>query len=444
MRETTSSLSISTRLERIATLAKERPELVLTTLAHHIDVDFLREAFRRTRKDGAVGVDQQSAEAYEQNIERNLDALLNRFKTGLYRAPPVRRVHIPKDDGTTRPIGIPTFEDKVLQRAVAMVLGAVYEQDFYDCSYGFRPERSAHHALQRLWAGLMEMGGGWVLEVDIESFFDSLDHDHLRAILDTRVRDGVVRRAIGKWLKAGALDGDTLTRTDAGTPQGGVISPLLANIYLHEVIDTWFHRDVLPRMQEASFMVRYADDLVMVFRSESDARRVFEVLPKRLARYGLRPQSAKTRLVSFRSPPAGYRKRSADDFGAFDFLGLTHSWRRLRKGTWVVTRTTARRRFTRSLTAIRAWCRANRHVPIRDQAKILATKLRGHYGYYGVRGNSQALQRFLHEVRRVWFKWLGRRNQKHRMTWARFSALCHRVQLPPARLRPDAFANVTV
>lgn len=260
MPETKSSTPISTRLERIATLAKTHPDWVLTTLAHHIDVDFLREAYRRTRKDGAIGVDHQTAEAYAEDLEANLVSLLARFKSGLYRAPPVRRVEIPKDNGTTRPIGIPTFEDKVLQRAVAMVLEAVYEQDFLDCSYGFRPGRSAHMALERLWTGLMDSKGGWVLEVDIASFFDSLDHDHLDAILDTRVCDGVVRRTIGKWLNAGVLDNGSLKRTESGTPQGGVISPLLANIYLHEVIDLWFRRDVLPRMSAEAFMVRYADD----------------------------------------------------------------------------------------------------------------------------------------------------------------------------------------
>jgi group II intron reverse transcriptase/maturase len=443
MRETMSSLSISTRLEQIATQAKAHPDWVLTTLAHHIDIASLREAFRRTRKDGAVGVDQQTAEAYAEQLDANLESLLNRFKSGLYRAPPVRRVEIPKDNGTTRPIGIPTFEDKILQRAVTMVLAAAYEQDFLDCSYGFRPGRSAHMALERLWKGLMDTGGGWVLEVDIASFFDSLDHGHLHAILDKRVRDGVIRRVIGKWLNAGVLEDGTLKRTDTGTPQGGVISPLLANIYLHEVIDTWFHRDVLPRMSAAAFMVRYADDLVMVFRSEHDARRVLDVLPKRLGRYGLSIQSAKTRLVEFRSPKREQTTPQPRP-GNFDFLGFTHHWARSRKGTWVVGRTTMRRRFTRALSALRTWCRANRHVPLGDQARILAAKLRGHYQYYGVRGNSRALSRFHHEARRAWLKWLRRRSRKHRMTWKRFAALCLRLRLPTPKIRAYSTANLTV
>jgi group II intron reverse transcriptase/maturase len=235
--------------------------MALTTLAHHIDVDFLREAYRRTRKDGAPGVDRQTADEYAQNLEANLQALLDRFKSGTYRAPPVKRVHIPKGDGSkTRPIGIPTFEDKVLQRAVAMVLEAIYEQEFLDCSYGFRPNRSAHQALDALWKTLTEMKGGWVLEVDIKGFFDSLDHGHLRGFLDQRVRDGVLRRAVDKWLKAGVMEAGVLTHPDAGTPQGGVVSPLLANVYLHEVLDRWFETQVRPRLVGRATLIRYADD----------------------------------------------------------------------------------------------------------------------------------------------------------------------------------------
>jgi group II intron reverse transcriptase/maturase len=234
--------------------------MVLTTLAHHIDIDFLREAYKRTRKDGATGVDGQTAEAYAACLKSNLKSLLDRFKTGTYRAPPVRRVHIPKGDGTTRPLGIPTFEDKLLQRAVAMVLDLAYEQDFLPCSYGFRPGRSAHQALETLRDGMMEMQGGWVVELDIRRFFDTLDHSQLRRFLDQRVRDGVLRRAIDKWLKAGVLEDGSTTHPSEGTPQGGVISPMLSNIYLHEVLDLWFKREVKPRIRGEAFLIRYADD----------------------------------------------------------------------------------------------------------------------------------------------------------------------------------------
>ena len=253
--------NVSTRLQRIAELAREAPQRAFLSLAHHIDVELLREAYRRTRKSGAPGVDGETAEKYAENLEANLQSLLDRFLSGTYKAPPVRRAHIPKGDGQqTRPIGIPTFEDKILQRAVAMVLSAVYEQDFLDVSYGFRPGRSAHQALADLWLRLTETGGGWVLEVDIQSFYDSLDHGHLRSFLDHRVLDGVLRRSIDKWLNAGVLEEGELSYPEAGTPQGGVISPLLSNLYLHEVLDQWFEREVKPRLQGESRLIRYADD----------------------------------------------------------------------------------------------------------------------------------------------------------------------------------------
>jgi RNA-directed DNA polymerase len=408
--------------------------MVFTTLAHHIDVDFLREAYRRTRKDGAVGVDHQTACEYATALDENLRSLLDRLHSGQYYAPPVRRVHIPKGDGKTRPIGVPTFEDKVLQRSVAMILEAVYEQDFLDCSYGFRAGKSAHQALDALWNGLMGMRGGWVVEVDIQSFFDTLDHRHLREILDQRVRDGVLRRAIDKWLKAGALEAGAIARPDEGTPQGGVISPLLANVYLHEVLDKWFERDVKPRLMGPAFLVRYADDFVMVFAVERDARRVFDVLPKRFGKYGLTLHPEKTRLFEFRKPPPGTKRPRGQRPETFDLLGFTHHWGQLRRGSWVVMRRTMRSRFSRAVHAIAAWCRRSRHLPIREQSEVLGSKLRGHFNYYGIQGNSRALARFRHAVRRVWKKWLSRRSQSRHFKWARFASICERYPLPAPRL----------
>lgn len=434
MVETSGSEAISTRLQQVAELAKRMPEAVLTTLAHHIDLTLLLEAYRLTRKDGAPGVDGQTAQQYAEELEANLRDLLERAKSGTYRAPPVRRVRIPKGKGReTRPIGIPTFEDKVLQRAVVMVLGAVYEQDFRDCSYGFRPGRSAHQALQQLWDGLMGMGGGWVLELDIEDFFGSLDPQQLREILGHRVRDGVLLRLIGKWLRAGVLEEGRLSHPDSGTPQGGVVSPLLANVYLHEVLDEWFADVVLPRLRSRAFMVRFADDAVLVFADEEDARRVAEVLPKRCAKYGLRLHPEKTRLVPFRCPrPRG--PSDGDRPGTFDFLGFTHSWGRSRQGSPFVRRKTARERLTRSLRVIRQWCRTHRHLPVAEQRRALQRKLMGHYAYYGITGNAAALQRFHYEVLRVWRKGLHRRSNRARMTWARFSNLLQHHPLPRPRV----------
>jgi len=399
--------------------------MVFTTLAHHIDIEWLKEAYRRTRRDAAPGVDGLSAGQYAVDLEANLQRLLDRAKSGSYRAPPVKRVHIAKGDGSTRPIGMPTFEDKVLQRAVAMVLEPLYEQDFMDCSYGFRPRRSAHQALQSFWQQAMAMGGAWVLEVDIRKFFDTLDHRHLRELLSKRVRDGVLLRLIGKWLNAGVMEHGSLSLPQAGTPQGGVISPLLANVYLHEVLDTWFEREVKPRLQGCGFLVRYADDLVMGFACEQDARRVLDVLPKRLERYGLTLHPDKTRLVQFRRPRDG-----SDRPGSFELLGFRHYWGRSRKGNWVIKRKTAKGRLMRSLKAIWAWCKQHRHRPLKEQHEALNRKIRGHCGYYGITGNSRALARFHFALRRTWHYWLARRSSKP-MSWERFNALLRTFPLAP-------------
>jgi group II intron reverse transcriptase/maturase len=425
--------SISTRLQRIARLAREDPGRSFLSLAHYTDEYWLQEAYSRTRKDGAAGVDGTTAEQYAEHLGENLRSLLDRFKSGQYQAPPVKRVHIPKGSGSqTRPIGIPTFEDKVLQRAVAMVLEAIYEEDFLSCSYGFRPGRSAHDALRDLWRELMGMGGGWVLEVDIRSFFDELDHGHLRAFLDRRVRDGVIRRAIGKWLQAGVLEEGRLRHPVTGTPQGGVISPLLANIYLHEVVDRWFEEEVKPRLGGRAVLIRYADDLVIAFAEERDARRVEEVLPKRVARFGLQLHPDKTGLVRFQKPRG--KGSPPLSLGTFTFLGFTHYWGKSRKGAWVVKRKTATSRITRSLCRVRQWCRRWRHQPVAWQQRQLSRGLRGHYAYYGVMGNYRALNNYHREVTREWRKWLNRRSQKAKMTWERFNRLLVKYPLPRPRI----------
>lgn len=433
VKEMPSSDNTSTKVQRIAELARQAPDMAFTSLSHHVDLEFLREAYRRTRKDGATGVDGQTADEYAVNLDENLQSLLDRFKSGTYRAPPVKRVHIPKDGGKTRPIGVPTFEDKVLQRAVAMVLEPVYEQDFLDCSYGFRPGRSAHQALDALWKGLMDMGGGWVLDLDVQSFFDTLSHARLRSFLDQRVRDGVLRRTIDKWLKAGVLEDGSVKRPSEGTPQGGVVSPLLANVYLHEVLDKWFETEVKPRLQGRAFIIRYADDAVLVFSCERDARRVMAVLPKRFGKYGLTVHPEKTKLVEFR-PPARRTSGAGPGLGrrggSFDLLGFTHFWARSRKGRWVVRQKTATGRFSRALKRVAQWCRFNRHESVQAQHVALVAKLRGHYAYYGLTGNARSLAGFFQQVQRAWQKWLNRRSDKPHMSWSRFRQLLERYPLP--------------
>ena len=406
----------------------------------------------RTRKRlDAVGVDGQSIGDFNAHLGDNLRRLLEQAKSGTYRAPPVRRVHIPKGTGNeTRPIGIPTFADKVLQRAVVMALEPIYEQDFLDCSYGFRPGRSAHQALEALWQQAMALGGCWLVEVDLRKFFDTLDHSHLRGFLRQRLQDGVLLRLIDKWLRAGVLEDGVLTHPEAGSPQGGVISPLLSNVYLHYVLDVWFEREVKPRLRGRAFLVRYADDFVMGFACEEDARRVLEVLPKRFGKHGLTIHPDKTRLVPFRRPavrgPAtsvGHAPKNTEGQApeSFDFLGFTHFWSRSKRGFWVIKRKTASSRFRRALKTIALWCRRYRHLPIRQQHETLCQKLRGHYAYYGgVIGNLPSLKLFRYEVVRRWRLWLIRRRRRGRLAWDGFNGMLKRFVLPWPRARASPSA----
>ena len=394
----------------------------------------MRAAYRLTRKDGAPGIDGVTAADYEANLDANLLVLLERIRSGSYRAPPVRRTYIPKADGSQRPLGIPTFEDKVAQRAVTMVLEDVYEQDFLPCSYGFRPGRSAHHALRRLQNVLWAKRLYWVLDIDIRKYFDTIPHRDLRAFLDQRVTDGVIRRMIDKWLNAGAVENGLLRRTTEGSPQGGVISPCLSNVFLHHVLDSWFESEVRPRLAGESTLVRFADDAVMAFDNSVDAERVLAVLGKRLARFGLTLHPGKTRIVDFRPQRAGLACHPTTDGTTFDFLGLTHVWGRSRNGKDMVRQVTAKSRFARAVAAVSDWCRHHRHWSSRDQHRRLAAMMRGHFAYYGVGGNSRRLRWFANQVVRVWRKWLSRRDREGVVRWTRLNEMLRRHPLPSVRI----------
>jgi len=435
--------------QRIATVAQRSPEIAFTSLAHYIDLHWLEEAYHRTRKDGAAGIDDVTGKQYAENLHDNLQNLLDRLHSGTYKAPPVKRKHIPKGTkGETRPIGIPTFEDKIVQRAVVMLLEPIHEHDFHDGSFGFRPKRSAHQALEEVWQATMGVAGGWVLEVDIRQFFDSIDHAHLREFVSRRVRDGVLRRLIGKWLKAGVMESGNLSFSDTGTPQGGVISPLLANIYLHYVLDEWFEKQVKPLMRGKCRLIRYADDFVIVFQSKYDADRVMAVISKRFEKYGLAVHPEKTKLIDFRSPahPERRRKEQSNNDGkdkrrpeTFDLLGFTHYWFQPRKGRWSVKRKTMKSRMARSIQQIDQWCRRNRHKSIREQWKELCAKVRGHYGYYGITGNILSLRSFLGKVHYSWQRWLNRRNNKRNFEWKKFYTLLERYPLPTPKIVHSIF-----
>lgn len=426
--------SVSTKQERIAELARENPAMAFTSLNHYLDVEWLEYAFERTRKDGAVGVDGQTAESYAANLQQNLSSLIERLKSGRYRAPPVRRHYIPKAGGGERGLGIPSFEDKVAQRAIAMLLEPIYEQTFLDCSFGYRPARNAHQALQVLREGIMKQKGYWVLEVDIRKYFDSIPFAALRDCLARRVTDGVVRKLIDKWLKAGVLEAGQVHYPDAGTPQGGVISPILSNVFLHHVIDQWYTEQVRPRLRGPSTLVRFCDDFVMLVAHKDDAERVLAVLDKRLDKFGLQLHPDKTRLVDFRPRRSACEPEESTLPTTFNFLGFTHVWGKSRKGQAVVWQLTAKDRLARSLKAINQRCKRMRHWPIRLQHQRLCRVLKGHYAYFGITGNYKRLRLLHYQVRRLWQKWLSRRSSKSYVEWVRYARMLERFALPQPRI----------
>jgi len=419
MNDTQRSENVCTKQRRIADLARQRPQERLTALNHYLDVEWLTEAYHRVRRDSAPGVDGQTVADYGEHLESNLHSLIHRAKSGTYWAPPVKRVHIPKDNGETRPIGMPTTEDKVLERAVVMLMEPIYEQEFYDFSYGFRPGRSPHQALEAFWKQAMGLGVRWVLEVDIRKYFDSVNRSKLLELVGARMGDGVVLRLLSKWLHAGVMEEGRLHYEEAGTPQGGVVSPLLSNIYLHEVFDRWFAEVVQERMAGKVFAVRFADDLVIGFTHQYDAQRVHRVLFQRFEKYGLKLHPEKTRLVPFGRPEkAGLDGTEPHEPGTFDFLGFTHYWAKSWKGYWVIKRKTVAKRLRRTLRAIRDWCRRHRHVGMAEQFAALVRKLAGHYAYYGITGNGRSLEQARTEVQKLWYQWLRRRSRNPgRLTW---------------------------
>ncbi len=431
--DTLRSQTVSTELQGIAEQAKGYPEMVFTTLVHLMDVDFLREAYRKTRKSGAPGVDKVTAEEYAKNLDENLRDLYERLRSGRYKASPVERAWLDKEEGGKRPIGKPAFEDKIVQRAVVMLLGAVYEQDFYDFSHGFREGHSQHQALHELWEQCRRMNINWIVDADVSGFFDNLDHGWLRKIIKQRVNDGGMLKLIGKWLNAGVVEGEILTYPEKGTPQGGVISPMLSNIFLHHVLDGWFVKEVKPRMKGRCFLIRFADDFIIGFELEKDARRVMEVLPKRFGRFGLTIHPEKTRLIKFRKP--GLREKKATGNGTFDFLGFTHYWARSHRGYWVIKRKTRKKGIRRFLGSLWLWLRKNRHLPLKEQYKMLCLKVRGHYQYYGISGNYRAINNIYHYAKRYWKYWLSRRSHKGYINWDKFViSILDRLLVPKPRI----------
>src|ERR1700693_4011309 len=389
MTQASTWIGMSPQLLKVAERAKQEPDGQFHSLAHLLDELALHRAYHGQREDAAVGVDGITKEDYGQDLVANLRNLHERLRSKRYRHQPILRVHIPKDNGTTRPLGISAFEDKIVQDALREVLQAVYEQDFLDCSYGFRPGRSAHDAVRALHQAERCGELNCVLEADIQSFFDNVDRKALLQMLQERVADGSLLRLVSKCLHVGVLDGADYATPGGGTAQGSILSPLLGTIYLHHVLDLWFTQEVQPRLRGRACLIRYADDFVIGFQYRDDAERVLAVLPQRMQRYGLTLHPDKTRLLDFRHPSAD--QQSGKGPGTFDFLGFTLYWRKSRRGRWYMACQTRRARLGRALRAVYDWCRSQRHEEVAVQHAGLRSRLRGHYNYFGVNGNLKRL-----------------------------------------------------
>jgi RNA-directed DNA polymerase len=421
-----------TDINRIAELAKEDPKRRFFSIAHLITVEKLCEAFRSLRKDASAGIDGVTYEQYETNAEENIRQLHQRLKEGKYQVQPLRRVYIPKEDGKQRPISIPALEDKLVQKVVVDLLNAIYEQDFLDCSYGFRPGRGQHQALDEVGRVICTRPTGWVLEIDIRAYFDSIAREQLVEMIEERVSDGSVLRLIGKWIKVGVIEGGKLLVSETGTGQGQPISPLLANIFLHHVLDKWFADVVKPRLKGEAYEIRFADDAILCFQHKVDAEKVLGVLSKRFEKFGLTLHPEKTRLIEFGRYAVRNAKQEGKNPETFDFLGFKHICARSRKGKFTVHVRTLAKRFRRGLKANADWCKQHRHDPVSEQQKMLNAKLRGHYQYYGRPTNYWRLWQFYRRVRRIWREWLSRRTRGRTLTWERYAELLRQFPL----LRP--------
>jgi RNA-directed DNA polymerase len=424
---------MSTQLSRLSELAKADKTTRFLSIAHLVTPTALMTAFEGLRKDASAGVDEVTYREYEQDVWRNIPALHDRLVSHQYRVQPLRRVYIPKENGTPRPISIPALEDKIVQKATGTVLNAIYEQDFLPCSYGFRPGLGAHDALDAIDRTIGRGPIAYVLEADIQGYFDAIVRDQLMAFVERRIGDGSILGLIRKWIHVGVIENGRLLVAQTGTGQGQVISPLLANIYLHYVLDEWFAHEVKPRLRGQAAEIRYADDFILCFQYREDAERVLRVLSQRFAKFGLTLHPEKTRLVAF-GRSALPRQPDAPKPATFDFLGFTHLCARSRRGKFTIHVRTMRQRLRRSLKAVAQWCRHHRHDPVETQAAALNAKLRGYYQYYGRPTNYRNLLRYYRLVRRLWYKWLARRTRGHPLPWDRFQQLLTRHPLPVPRI----------
>lgn len=433
---------VATKLRRIAEKARKEPTFKFTSLFHLMNEELLRECFRRLRKDAAAGIDKMTKEKYAENLEANLSELVGRLHRMAYKPQPVRRKYIPKPGSTKqRPLGIPSFEDKLVQAALVRILESVYEQDFTADSYGFRPARSCHDALKALSQTVEDHPVNHIVEADIKGFFDNVDQQWLMKFVAHRIEDKRIQRMVKRFLRAGVSEDGSVTISDEGTPQGGVISPLLANIYLHYALDLWFEKVYRKSCTGYARLIRYADDFVVCFQYKLDAQRFREELVSRLGKFGLEVEPTKTKVMEFGRFAVENARRKGQRAESFDFLGLTHycGTRKDGKG-FRMKRVTARKKFIAKLKAFKQWLKNARNLKTKELWGIASAKVRGHYNYYGVTDNLRGIARFGVQVKKLLFKWLNRRGKKNSLNWASFAEMLKRFPLPKPRIKVSMFA----
>lgn len=423
---------MGTKLDRIAEVARTRPKERFTSLIHLINEEMLIMCHHELDANKAAGIDEVTKSEYEENLRDNVRDLVARMKKQAYKPQPVKRVYIEKDDGKKRPLGIPTYEDKLVQKALTKIFNAIYEEDFLECSFGFRPNRSCHDALRSLGKIINKPGIQYVVDTDIKGFFDNVNHKWMMKFLDNRIQDPNLQRLVVRFLRAGIMEEEEKWKTTQGTPQGGVCSPILANLYLHHVIDLWFDRIVRKHLEGEAYMVRYADDIIFCFETKKDVDRFYKALQRRLSKFELELSEEKTKIVKLTDD-------DDDSNGTFDFLGFTHYMGKCKDGIKRLKRKTSKKRFRRGIKQFKDWIRSSRIIPVKEFMRQLNRKLIGTYNYYAVSDNWRSMQRFFRRIRKLVYKWLNRRSQKKSFGWDKFKLFLNKYQIVKPKIKVNLY-----